>query len=218
MLFFDVHTHNIPRVNTMSEDQIKYILNTYPENFMADNELYPDVFFSCGIHPWYCDNWGDRFDKLKIIANDPKVLAIGETGLDKLKGPDLKTQRDVFERQIILAQEVRKPMLIHCVKAWDELISLRKAYMKEYPWILHGFRGGLQQAKQLINLGFYLSLGRNLNREVLQNVSLDHIFFETDDSACSIVQIYEYASDILHMDIVEFTQIIECNIRHIFFN
>lgn len=216
MLFFDIHTHNIiPQVNHNGDD-IEYILNTYPDTFAENKALYAHVFFSCGIHPWYSDNSEDGMDELKHIVKDDRVLAIGEAGLDKMRGPSLNIQRDIFKKQIILAEDVRKPILIHCVKAWDELISLRKESELELPWVIHGFRGALQQAKQLIKQGFYLSLGHNLNREVLQNIPLDRIFLETDDTKHSIIEVYEYAADILHIHIMEFSQIIEYNIKRIF--
>ena len=77
-------------------------------------------------------------------------------------------QKEVFLAQANLAEETHKPLIIHCVKAWADLIACKKAVKPEMPWIIHGFRGNGELASQLVRLGFYLSFGDRFNPSALR--------------------------------------------------
>ncbi|WP_231496810.1 TatD family hydrolase [Prevotella sp. 10(H)] len=150
---------------------------------------------------------------LEEIASDERVVAIGEAGLDKMKGPDINIQIDVFRQQIELAVKVGKPLIIHCVKAWDELVALHKEYKTDIPWIIHGYRGNAQQAAQLGKIGFKFSFGEHFNEETLRSLPIESIFCETDTSEVTICKVYSSISDVLHIEINQFVEKIEYNIK-----
>lgn len=194
MYLYDFHTHHIATTEPEDGCKVKSILNTFPENYLSTKDKYTEGLFSCGIHPWYSENVEGRLEILKAIAADEQIVFIGEVGLDKLKGPDLQVQTEIFKAQIELAESLRKPLVIHCVKAWDELIALYKDYKTSIPWVIHGYRGNEEQTKQLIRLGFKFSIGARFNAESLKQIPLDSIFCETDESDVSICNVYRAVS------------------------
>ena len=191
MNLYDIHTHNIPESNTIENCEVISILNIYPWDYDSKKEVVnsPNIYFSCGIHPWYIDEktFDYQYESLCEIAKHPKCVAIGEIGLDKIKGVDLEIQKQAFEKQISLAQELDKPLIIHCVKAWDELIELYKKYKPENSWIVHGFRGNSEQAHQLIHIGFKLSFGEHFHPNTVKTIPIDSLFVETDTSDISVL-------------------------------
>ncbi len=215
MYLYNVHTHDIASAIEGGYD-VRCILNTYPEDFEQKKQMYPNTWFSCGIHPWLSDKSEESFARLKEIAEDSDVVAIGEIGLDKLQGPDITTQIAVFRKQIKLATDVRKPIIIHCVKAWDEMIALYKEYKTDVPWIIHGYRGNPEQTKQLCKLGFKFSLGEFFNNESAKLIPLDSIFCETDTSELTICKVYENISTEIGMNLNHFAILVAENIKNTF--
>ncbi len=215
MYLYNVHTHKIASAIESGYD-VKCILNTYPEDFEQKKQMHPDAWFSCGIHPWFSDKSDELFVLLKKNAEDCNVIAIGEIGLDKLQGPDIAKQIVVFRKQIELAIEVRKPIIIHCVKAWDEMIALYKEYKGAVPWILHGYRGNPEQTKQLCKLGFKFSLGEKFNKESIKYIPLDSIFCETDASSVTICKVYENISTEIGLNLNHFAILAAGNIKKTF--
>lgn len=215
MYLFNIHTHRIES-GTKNGYDIKCILNTYPEDLKEKMQAYPDALFSCGIHPWFANELEQGLEFLRTIASDPQVVALGEMGLDKLKGPDMEKQIAVFREQIELAINVQKPIIIHCVKAWEELIALYKEYKSNIPWIIHGYRGNPDQTRQLSRIGFKFSLGEHFNKESLKHIPLNSVFCETDTSDITICQIYENISKEIGADLNQFAIFVEENVRNTF--
>lgn len=210
MNLYNIHTH---KISASGNDYNEIcVLNTYPEDFYAKRTDSPDVWYSCGIHPWYIKDVESDIDLLAKIVKDNRVAAVGEAGLDKLQGSDLDIQTEVFRNQIELAEENNKPLIIHCVKAWEELIALFKEYKTDVPWVIHGYRGNAEQTKQLSKIGFKFSIGERFNAESLKYIPLESIFCETDMSESSICQVYNSVSEVLDMDFCQFAEIIEGNI------
>lgn len=143
---------------------------------------------------------------LETIAIAPEILFIGECGLDRLKGAELLFQTEVFERQIELAERLHKPVIVHCVKAYSELLHLRKMLRPTMPWVIHGFNAKPQIAEQALTRGCFLSLGKALlmpesnANKVLKTISLERLFLETDDSMIPIERIYEAAANTLNVN------------------
>lgn len=193
--FLNIHTHT-PANKAVYNLIVR--LNT-PINLTPSPKL-----LSAGIHPWYIDNTEEQFDLLQKIAADKKVIFVGECGLDRLKGPELATQQTLFKKQIDLAETLRKPLLIHCVRSYSEVLHLHKTLRPKMPWVIHGYNAKPPIAKQLLANGCYLSLGKALLHpdsnatQVLKTMPLNRLFLETDDSPISINQIYEAAAGILN--------------------
>lgn len=191
MKYYNLHTHCLP-----SDDETKEAFTLYNLN---REELYgiPDLPENCGatagIHPWWLYGTADRNDmleRLRFLLADAAVFAVGECGLDGNTGVPLSEQAKWFLAQTELAEEAGKPVIIHCVKAYNELIRLRRDFKPSRPWIIHGFRGKPQLGAELVRHGFYLSLGENFNRLSFTTVPVNRVFAETDDGCVPVEKAY----------------------------
>lgn len=150
----------------------------------------PDRRYSVGIHPWATsDPLAIDLDALAAAAAAPEVVAIGETGIDKLRGGPLRLQLEILRRHIELSESLGKPLILHAVKAFPELIALRREYRPRERWIVHGFRGKPQLARELLSHGFDLSLGERFNHATAAIVPADRLWIETDTSPLPIAAI-----------------------------
>lgn len=216
MDLYDIHTHNASP-SLIDGFNVCSILNTYPSDFERSYVNKSGLFFSCGIHPWYSQDVADDLNNLVEIVQNKSVVAIGEIGLDKLQGPNVYIQKQLFIKQIEMAVDVHKPIIIHCVKAWDDLIALHRKYKGAQPWIIHGFRGGRIQAKQLLDMGFMVSVGEYYNLEALKSIPLDSLFCETDMSKTTILSVYHKVSDTLAIQFDKLVTILAYNVQKTFF-
>lgn len=172
------------------------------ENLMAHEERLPDnepgLAFSIGIHPWFLneENHEHLINVVRKHENHSNLIALGEAGFDRIKGPSITLQRITFEEQIQIANEKSKPVFIHCVRAWDELLAEHRKLRHSTPWLIHGFRGKKELALQLISKGMYLSFWfdfvlRPESSNLLRGLPEEKIFLETDGSGIDIKTIYE---------------------------
>ncbi|MFO7844216.1 MAG: TatD family hydrolase [Bacteroidales bacterium] len=174
--------------------------------FLQDNLTTQDsgkIFFTAGLHPWHADQLAlSHIDqKLKKLISEKKIIAIGETGLDKLKGVHWETQFQVFKKHIELSEKYQLPLVIHSVKAHNEILKLKKDIQPKANWVIHNFTGSKQMALDFIDHGFYLSICHHLKNEnsrinqFFQQLPKDRIFLETDDFDISIKELYQIAAD-----------------------
>lgn len=164
---------------------------------------------SFGIHPWWLDepgyDWEQALQTLEQQLKEGSLEAVGEAGIDKLHPKTLPLQRTVFERQILLAEQYGKPLVIHCVRAYDEVMQLWKRHQPRQAWIVHGFNGNRETAGQLVGKGFYLSVGTAIlyqNRKITESISsipLDRLFLETDDADDPIEAVYTETARLLSL-------------------
>jgi TatD DNase family protein len=210
--YIDIHVHRGHPIEGV------YIL----ESLMAHEGLLPgDVpgkGYTFGIHPWFLneENYTQHLELTRQIANDPFVIAIGEAGFDKLKGPSLELQRKVFMRQVELSESLRKPLIIHCVRAWEELLSVHKEMRPQMPWMIHGFRGKIKLAEQLLSKGFFLSLWFEFvlkpeSSDLIRALPQKKIFLETDGADVDIRNIYLKVSDDLDLTVIDLKKAIFSN-------
>lgn len=207
----DIHTHHRP------VHPGRAIVNCFPETF----DPQPQEYYSVGIHPWRAGNSFRETDEqvrlLTEVAHHPQVIAIGEAGLDKLTDAPLPVQLAAFEYQARLAMETGKPLIIHLVKATDELLKVKKELRPQNPWIIHGFRGKAAVAQMFLQHGFYLSYGKKYQAESLCATPVERLLLETDESIVPIETLYEQAATLRHIPLNELTETIGQNIRHLFF-
>lgn len=213
MPFFNLHTHRY----TNDENTIE-LVNQYPWEFHDNFDIY-----SIGIHPWYIDETRLQadLDFMKSKMGDANCLAVGECGLDKRIDIPMVLQQQVFEQQLLLAQAYNKPVILHCVAAFDEVIATKKRLNSTVPMIIHGFSKNEQLAKQLVTNGFYLSFGKYLLRNpslepVFLSVPNSHIFLETDTVDEGIASVYALAAKYKKQTITEVQQTIEHNFQQVF--
>ncbi|MCB0807419.1 MAG: TatD family hydrolase [Bacteroidales bacterium] len=212
----DIHTHH-------GEPGMTYIKNLFPENVAkTENPGY----FSMGLHPWYIDleNVDKKLELVNQVSAKKNVLAIGETGPDRLAHASMDIQLEVFRKQIAIAENVNKPVIIHAVKSFNEVVELKKQTGSDIPWIVHGFNGKTELAKMLLDHGMFLSFGAALLNQnsnaakVLKVVPTEKLFFETDESQAGIKEIYKAASSILAMDFANLQMRISDNFSKVFIN
>ena len=197
----------------------------HPESEILSVDVHPyssiekNAFLSVGIHPWYLtdDDAENQLELLRKAIENKQVVAIGECGLDKLKGPSMELQKVVFKEQMAMAEEYGLPLVIHCVKASNELVQLKRQTHPDQPWIIHGFRGKEALAKEFIQHGFYLSFGACYQEEALRSVPVERLFIETDESELSIEDIYLRVAQSRGMDLKELTESIKKNVERVFF-
>ena len=206
MRYIDIHTHQQP-VRAEDDAIINLIVGREEKGF----DLLP-AYRSCGIHPWYIDKVEEQVEQVEILARRAEFVAIGEVGLDKYVDTPMERQRQVFMAQVELAGRLDKPLVIHCVKAWAELIACKKSIATSVPWIIHGFRGNAELANQLIRLGFFLSFGVRFNPLALRAAWPDRIFLETDDQPVDIRLVYQEAASVIGQTEELFAAQIERNI------
>ena len=181
-------------------------------------------YYSYGIHPWLLnkDTYQTQLGKLEVIAHEKRCLAIGECGLDKLSQIDFKLQEEVFIEQIKIANKLNKPLIIHCVKAFNELINCLNLNNNNVPVIIHGFNNNENIARVMVNEGYYFSFGKALlgydsnAARALKNVGRKKFFLETDDADLSIKYVYNKASEILGIDEELIKEQIQSNFENVF--
>lgn len=174
-MILDIHTHR-PAPGA--------IVNVDPVDPVTLDRQY---LYSVGLHPWNSDRVTmEALARLDTFAADPAVVAIGETGLDALRGAAIDFQQHLFDHHVGLSESLRKPLIIHAVKTFPLVIAARRRHNPAMPWIIHGFRGKPQLAEELLRHGFYLSVGARVNPASLAVIPPDRLLAETDDSRLPI--------------------------------
>ena len=191
-MIIDSHTH-ISRPGA--------VVNIDPVSVPARGiRLEDDRYYSVGIHPWNAGCYTKRdVDSLNRLARDHRVVAVGETGLDSVHVayelvshgttrevvqalPDIERQLELLMLHIRLSEEVGKPLLLHVVKRYPEILKLRIDLKPRQPWIIHGFRGRPGLATDLLKWGFYLSYGEMFNPVSVEATPAERMLAETDES------------------------------------
>ena len=208
MTIFNFHTHD-----TAAHDAI---ISVSPSCF----DPHSGLLYSVGIHPW--NTIGDlqqEWDLLETFCHHQQVVAIGETGLDTLRGAPLDIQIEIFKRHIDMAEQIGKPIIVHCVRAWQELITTWRSTAPHHVSLaVHGFRGNAAIAKQLMKESFYLSFGEHFNAEALAVTPHDRIMIENDDSNSDIATIAASAAQALELSTEQVKALVNNNAHWFFSN
>jgi len=210
MTCFDIHTHHLPLHPERAI--VSYAVGSFrPDDCVA--------YASVGIHPWYLNGQEaeSQLAALRRALQDDKVVALGEAGLDRLRGCPLDVQVSVFRHEVALAEEYRLPMVVHCVRAFNELLRLKKELQPLRPWVIHGFRGKESGAVELVRHGCHVSFGARFQVEAVCAVPLDRLFVETDEADESIVGICSRIAQARGISSEELAEAINKNVREVFF-
>lgn len=217
-MFLNIHTHIPPAPGQIS---ILNVLSYF-------DRIPGSGFFSAGLHPWYLENDEaglptDPDTAVKLLGSalqKKNVLAAGECGLDKVCATPYHLQETIFRSQIQMAAEVKKPLIIHCVKAYDDVLLTLKEMKVEVPVIFHGFNKSAGLAAQLLKAGYYLSFGKHLlqaaTAAVFEMVPMDRVFLETDAAGISIEDIYGAAAASKKSTVTELSEQININAQKVF--
>jgi TatD DNase family protein len=210
----DIHTH---QANDPYSVQIR---NIFAQD-LPDEEL--DFPFSVGLHPWDLDvvNPGQCMQAIEVASTQKNMYAVGECGLDRLITTDFAFQEQYFKQHILIAEKYCKPLIIHCVRAYSDLMRIKKTRQSDLPWIIHGYVGNFDTTQSLIRHNFIFSVGERLlndpkKQDVLRTIPPDRLFLETDNGDIPIVRIYSMAAQALDMEQEALIQIIDCNFKRIF--
>ena len=166
------------------------IPGTFPSQWLEAErcaQQYAGMYFAVGIHPWYLDRVDDGFlQTIKNQVTNERCIAIGECGLDGTQSAPMANQQTVFEAHIEVALETGLPLMIHSVKAHNEVIRC----LKKYPGstgVIHGFSGSYEMAKTFWDMGFYLGVGGTITyprakktRDAIKKMPMQSLLLETD--------------------------------------
>jgi TatD DNase family protein len=202
-MIYDLHTHHHP--DNPGEAIVQLPLNAF--------HLRRGHFYSVGLHPWDIgSDWRTQMAGLLVKALHPQVVMIGEAGIDKKKSlVSVEVQMEVFREHVRLSELVRKPLVVHCVKGIDEVLFIRKEMRATLPWVIHGFRGGIEQWQQLTRAGVYVSIGGHYQEELVRELPLSQLFIESDELGDSAIA-YGLVSETKQMDSLELSQHVAKNI------
>lgn len=216
--YLDIHTH----ARTHRQDVIA-----------VENVLVADVhtvhpshshIYSVGIHPMYIvgATVEHQLELVESAVQYDNVIAIGEAGFDARSVTDMEQQRRVFVRQAEIAERVLKPVIIHCVHAYNEIVAAKRQCKPHMPWIVHGFNKHPKLAQELLSHGLLLSFGaalldsRSHAAEVLQQTPPERMFLETDTASSNIDAVYARAAELRGISIEVLKEIIMNNYQRTF--
>ena len=210
MLYIDIHTHK-------QHSKTASIVNCV-SNF---SQLPASGFYSVGIHPWYIHTETEKqFSELTAIGKQVNVLAIGECGLDKVCKTDFALQQHYFIKQIQVAHTLHKPLIIHCVRAYNEVVQILAQQKVQVPVVFHGFTKNNALAQDLLAKGYYLSFGKQLLNtsvaETFKKLPLEQLFLETDDNEMEIEELYKVAAALKNIDIATLCEQLAKNALRVF--
>ena len=211
-MFVDIHTH------IDSQSVIKIVSENFKEKILK----------TWGVHPWDLVHfdWSEAkwrnplFEKANgdggfldctslrsVPLEMTEAFAVGEVGLDKAHKETFDKQVEVFEEMIRISESYRKPMIVHCVRAYSEIIEMRKKTKAAMPWVIHGFNSSVETMRQLLRYEIYISLGDILYRndtqaiKILKEIPIERLFLETDVSGRDIKDVYAKAASLMGCDI-----------------
>ena len=216
MTYFDAHSHRRsadPSVTTL----LCVRINAATEVFETDG------ICTVGLHPWdVTADWRDVVEIVEDLTQEELVVGIGEVGLDRAANAPWPHQVDAFEYIADLGERVSKPLVIHCVKAHDELLRVHKFVNPVQPWVLHGFVKGADLARQCLDAGMYLSFGPAVLKEssslseTLKLCPSDRLLLETDNEAVTINDVYAAVAHVRGVTIEELCAIQQQNFETVF--
>ena len=211
-MLLNIHIHNTPLPGQWA------IMNV-----LKDFDAVPSTgLYSAGLHPWYLniETAADALQQLTLALQKPNVLAVGECGLDKVCKTDYGLQQEYFRQQVLLANRHSKPLILHCVKAFDDILRILKEERVVVPVIFHGYHKSAALAQQLVKAGYYLSFGKHILQSaiatVFESIPLNHVFLETDAADIDIEALYAAAAAIKQIPVMALDKAITANAEKLF--
>ncbi len=196
----DTHAHidmstNVSEVIKNANDNgvqkiiIPSVEEEYFEKIIQIAENYDNVFCQLGLYPSEAQKWNDKIaDKIRKLAQSKKVVAIGEIGLDYYWDKTyIEEQKNMFKAQIILANELNLPIVVHDREAHKDSIEIVKEYNKSSEIVFHCFSGSVEMMRECVKNNWYIALGgvvtfKNAKKmkEVAKEIPLEYLLLETD--------------------------------------
>jgi len=200
-VFIDIHTHSAEG-------------NAHPSRLLQVHNValnhQEDVYASpstAGLHPWYVDpaTVGAAFEKLVYLLEEKAIIGIGECGLDKLAAADFSLQQEVFSKHVQLAKSYHVPLILHCVRAFQEVLQSLANQKYAGTVIFHGYQKNILLARTLLQKGYFLSFGHYILQgrldDLLKEIPLQQLFLETDTASTPIESIYDYVARVRNQEL-----------------
>lgn len=211
----DIHTH---KTSTNTET------NLFLKNIILPDQPIPEEgIYSAGWHPWFIEKVSlNEIEKnLTKVSRMPQVIALGECGIDRAIHTPLEIQLQVFEMHLKLAALVQKPVILHAVRSYSDVLQLLKKLQFRLSIIFHDYRGNEQQTAQLLKFNSYFSFGEALLKypnmeDKIRVIPGNRLFLETDESELSIEKIYLSAATALNLSVDELAEQIDQNYTTLF--
>lgn len=182
--------------------------------------------FSVGVHPWHAaenpERLNEAFERMERVVSGGRIVAIGECGLDWAVEVDRKLQAEVFERQLDLAKRYNLPIILHCVRAFED-VMLRLSQAKIERAVFHSFVGSIQQAERVVREGYFCtfsprSLASPRTRKVIKAIAPSVMLVERDECECSIEEVYEAIATLRKCSVEELREIVFDNYKRLIDN
>lgn len=215
-MYIDFHTH---RLRYQEMDNVQEIVSLHLGKSREHN------LFTVGKHPWWTEQplTLEEQKEFRELLSQSNCLAMGEMGLDKLKGPSLDIQQEVLRSQLRIAAEMKKPVIIHCVRAYNLIQQIKKEFSTIQKWCIHGYPRHLELALQLIQQDFYLSLMpvkevTEKYEKLVSGLPLNRFFLETDSlPTITIQEVYEQVATIRGISVKELQEQMKENVNQFFY-
>ena len=168
------------------------------ENIIQLANNYDNLYYALGLHPHFIDSESEQQLTLlqaKLMLGDIKCIALGEIGLDKFANADSVLQEHIFSKQLQLAEQLKLPVIIHCVKKQSRVLALLKEQLFTQGGVYHAFSGSVEVAQEFIKLGFKLGIGGVITypnstktRQTISRLPIESLLLETDAPDMPIYQ------------------------------
>ncbi len=251
--FYDVHTHvsddklscDIENVrNRYLSAGVTKVIDSGCDAFWTEKcknnaEKFPEIYYTAGIHPENTKDCGfDEIEKIAALTNSEKCVAIGEIGLDyHYDGFDKQVQAEFFKRQLVLADKLSLPVVVHSRDACKDTLDILKenSHLLKRGFLMHCYSESAETAKELVKLGAYFSFGgaltyKNSHKgEIMKTIPLSRVMFETDapylapvpfrgtvNEPKNVIFAYEYAAGVYGITINELKAVVSDNVYDLF--
>jgi TatD DNase family protein len=223
-MYFDHHTHISGQPSIASE--ITNIFSIDASNFEDLGKISEITSmghgFTIGLHPMSYNFMTFEHVSRIIHQNRDDILGIGECGLDTRIAVPRQHQIELFTAHAEMAREMHLPLIIHCVRSYDDIVHLHQRLKPSNPWIIHGFNRSESIAIKLLDQGILLSIGKELLdpghpiSNFFKKIAEYPFFLETDGKDIAIQTLYQQASNMLDMSIEAISTIIASHVQQVY--
>jgi TatD DNase family protein len=245
----DIRVHESIRIYSLAvgTDEMQVLSNSDKNLTLHQTTSKPYRYFSIGLHPMivpndilnqaeltsfvntvdsYISKLGELISRLRSESPSYRIVAIGEIGFDTRSVLPMEYQRILFDKQVALAESFSLPIVIHCVKAFDELLSAHSAHNKRTSspkaWVVHGYVKSQELAQTLCSRGMYLSFGSAVLKaesglsNMLTTIPSSRLLLETDMYSGTIDEIYNHTATHRNISLEELKKVVYDNATKVF--
>jgi len=191
-----------------------------PYEIVNSEQILTDKYFSVGVLPIEAMS-PYNFETIEHISTHKNCIALGEIGLDKTYTMTLSNQIELFIKQVFISEKNKLPIILHCVKSWNEILLLKNDIKPNQPWVFHGFRK-TTLLESLLQNNIYISIGTAVLwdkklQECIPTIPLERLFIETDnDTVNTLSDVYLKICALKNISLQTLEEQIYLNTKNIF--